>query len=393
MPSKIKALGNNKYKFTFLLREDESGKQIYKSKTVEGIASEQEAYIQYATMAEKIQQEPISKYKNNLTLTQFIDRWFRDYVQIACATTTRDYYCRMRVRVDEALGHLAVNKIKTVHLNKFTNALLCERNRNTGKPLSKLTVQKYQKFLQTVFKAAVRAHVISFNPAEEMSMVTVMKTAKEIPDDDEMSKIFTIIDNDTLQHRALFLLFLVSGMRRSELNALRWDDIHWEDKYLDVKKARVKSIETISEVKTPKSTAGYRTIALSTDCLELLKELKQLNDSREADFAAKEGYNPANTGYVFVNLDTGKPLHPDTLTKIVEKICRKAGVKIYTPHLLRHWCCSNLIDQGVSIKDTQMILGHSDSKTTLNVYAHSLRKPKTSAAKAIADKLAEIKKL
>ena len=41
-----------------------------------------------------------------------------------------------------------------------------------------------------------------------------------------------------------------------------------------------------------------------------------------------------------------------------------------TPHVLRHTFCSRMVEKGMNVKTLQLVMGHSDISTTLDVYTH-----------------------
>lgn len=55
-----------------------------------------------------------------------------------------------------------------------------------------------------------------------------------------------------------------------------------------------------------------------------------------------------------------------------------------TPHGLRHTHCSLLFEAGASLKEVQVRLGHSDVKTTMDIYTHVTKKAKEGAIQKFA---------
>ena len=65
-----------------------------------------------------------------------------------------------------------------------------------------------------------------------------------------------------------------------------------------------------------------------------------------------------------------------------------SGVRLISPHGLRHTHCSLLFEAGATLKEVQDRLGHSDIKTTMNIYAHVTEKKKEETALKFAEYLA-----
>ncbi len=80
-------------------------------------------------------------------------------------------------------------------------------------------------------------------------------------------------------------------------------------------------------------------------------------------------------------------MRPPTLDVICKYASKKLpGFEGFHFHALRHTYTSNLLKCGVLPKDVQEQLGHSDVRTTMNIYAHADRESKRSSARLL-DKL------
>ena len=73
--------------------------------------------------------------------------------------------------------------------------------------------------------------------------------------------------------------------------------------------------------------------------------------------------------YIFTWED-GTPYNPNYISKLFQKATKEFGRPEITLHKLRHSCASMLINKGWDIKKLQYWLGHTDTQTTLNIYAH-----------------------
>jgi integrase len=61
--------------------------------------------------------------------------------------------------------------------------------------------------------------------------------------------------------------------------------------------------------------------------------------------------------------------HPDTISKVIKRALKDAGLEHLTLHSLRHTFASQAIMQGRTLRDVQDLLGHTESRTT-EIYAH-----------------------
>jgi len=162
----------------------------------------------------------------------------------------------------------------------------------------------------------------------------------------------------------LFYLALFTGMRRSELLALRWQDIDLILGQVYVSRSLHVLKGSVVVFRSPKTAAGRRTIALPPSVLLVFTEYRE---KREAENLLL-GMPLLDDELVFSTL--GKPLLPNTITHAWGKLVRKTGLKAIRLHDARHTHASLMLKQGVHPKIVQERLGHSSIQITLDTYSH-----------------------
>jgi len=163
----------------------------------------------------------------------------------------------------------------------------------------------------------------------------------------------------------IFYLALFTGMRRSELLALRWQDIDSILGQIYVNR----SVHVLKggkvHYRTPKTAKGRRTIALTPSTLLMLAEYRQ---RKEAEALLLD--RPIqDSDLLFGNLE-GKPVLPSTLTHTWGRMVKTAGLKPIRLHDARHTHASLMLKQGIHPKIVQERLGHSSITITLDTYSH-----------------------
>ena len=95
-----------------------------------------------------------------------------------------------------------------------------------------------------------------------------------------------------------------------------------------------------------------------------------------------------SSGYIFTWED-GRPYSPDYLSKSFKKIVRRSAIldSDLTLHSLRASCVSILVHQGADLKDIQKWVGHSDIKTTMDIYARTNRSRQEKTAASMSNTL------
>ena len=160
-----------------------------------------------------------------------------------------------------------------------------------------------------------------------------------------------------------FVLAATSGLRRSELLGLRWDDVDFDVGALAVQRARVAAGYEVFEG-TPKSGRG-RVVRIPDGTVTALRK------HRAAQLAGRLAWGPdwIDSGYV-LTCEDGEPLHPHSLTDAFERKVRALSVPAIRFHDLRHTCATLLLQAEVHPKVVQEMLGHSSIAITLDIYSH-----------------------
>lgn len=171
---------------------------------------------------------------------------------------------------------------------------------------------------------------------------------------------------------------VTAGLREGELQALRWPNV-------DLARRRITVVATLTSVKDgspvfgePKTQHSRRTVWLSEMATESLKahRLRQKDERELAGPAWKEH------GLVFCN-EAGQPLWRSQIRRSFTPIVSKAGLEHLRFHDLRHTAASLLLAEGTPVKVVSELLGHSDVKTTLSIYAHVIEGAQEQAASAM----------
>lgn len=116
------------------------------------------------------------------------------------------------------------------------------------------------------------------------------------------------------------------------------------------------------------------------------KLLKLQEEQMEYRRVCGKCYDKRYTDYICVD-EMGALISPHYLTSAFPKLLEKNGLRRIRFHDLRHSCASLLLANGVSMKQIQEWLGHSDFSTTANVYAHLDYNSKLSSADAMVNGL------
>lgn len=158
-------------------------------------------------------------------------------------------------------------------------------------------------------------------------------------------------------------LGLATGMRRGEVFALTWENVD-----LDRRTIRVcQSITYQRQVKTPKTQAGIRTLAIDATTASHLATWKE----RQAAELAKIGVTQTGKTPVCCS-DTGGWYRIDNFEHWWSVWRKEHGFEGLKFHELRHTQATQLLANGVDVKTVQTRLGHANASITLGWYAHAI---------------------
>jgi integrase/recombinase XerD len=167
------------------------------------------------------------------------------------------------------------------------------------------------------------------------------KRARPLPNVLSKEEVKEILQSQrNIKHRSMLSLIYSCGLRRSELLALKLNDVDHLRHLLIIRRAKGKK---------------DRIAPLSLKMEHLLREY----------YAA---YKP--TEWVFEGQRSGEPYNERSLGHVLKQAVQKAGIqKPVTLHWLRHSYATHLLEAGTDLRYIQEILGHSRSTTT-EIYTH-----------------------
>ena len=313
------------------------------------------------------------KLRDNALLDGINRRELAEKAKLSCTNTIYKLLNGNPVFIDNAKK---ISKALGLPLNKvFEDA-------TPNKGLAASTVRKTKLNLSAIFTMAVKKQIIKVNPCKFVTLPKVEIPPAEFLNEEQSKTLLDALNNqNNLQLKAIVNLFLASGMRAGELLALHYEDINFETGVVNIKHSltRVKGAFLLQPTKTPKSK---RRIKLPPYIIGLLLEHKNHQDYiKEKCYGVFE-----HNGAVFTN-ETGGYLHKGTVSGQMKRVAEAAGLENLHLHTLRHTHASLLINSDIAAKVVADRLGHSDTRTTLNIYTHIFEETEAKAMQAVEMKL------
>ncbi len=137
---------------------------------------------------------------------------------------------------------------------------------------------------------------------------------------------------------------------------------------------------TLIQKDRTKTKSSYRTLSLVSPFEKLLLTLKA--EQEKSRKLCGQSYCEKYLEYIYVD-NMGRLIKPDYITRHFPDLLEKNDMRRIRFHDLRHSCASLLYANGVSLKEIQEWLGHSNILTTANIYIHLDYSSKIASANAI----------
>ncbi len=299
------------------------------------------------------------------TLAEFLQRWLDEYARPNLAPrTVEGYESLIRQHLVPGLGRVALTQLKPEHIQRYYSETLLN-GRRAGKPgaLSLTTLSHHHTCLHRALKMAVKWGLLIHNPTDSVTPPRPAHREIQTMSEDDVQALLRAAEKS--DYYALFFLALGTGMRRSELLALRWCDVDLDLAKVSVSRSLHHLLNGSVVFRQPKTARGRRMIALPPSaCLVLKRHRDDQAIGKSAD-----GVRLTGEDLVFSHVD-GAPLLPDTVSRVWLKAVKRAGLKNFRFHDARHSHASLMLKQNVHPKIVQERLGHATISTTLDLYSH-----------------------
>ena len=259
-------------------------------------------------------------------------------------------------------GFCKLSEVKTVAVEKWLESL----------PLAPASQTKIRNIMSAIFSHGIRHEWFTFNPISK-----VRCSAKRLrePDVFTPSEFQALLLELSLREQVMVMLAGTTGLRRSELFALRWSDVDFQKMEVAVTRSCVRG--RFGKVKT---VASGKPVPLHKLVYDMLLSWRLVTTyGGEGDFL-----------FPSERLNGEKPLTPDmVLRKIIRPALVRAGVenKVIGWHSFRHSLATNLRSLGVDVKVAQELLRHANSRITMDLYTQAVSADKRMASGRQAEML------
>ena len=327
-----------------------TGRKRYRSESVKGTRAQAERRL--TEILRELDTGVVSG-STRLTVGEFLSGWLLDHAAARVRSRTLEgYRDHVRLHISPRIGRVSLERLTPRQVQDMETSLLQGGGRD-GRGLSPRTVAQTHRILHNALNHAVRLGLASRNAASSVEPPRFSRYEVRTLAWSEVLLLLEAVEDPLL--RTLFLLAVQTGLRRSELLGLQWQDVDLAGGLLSVRRGLIK-LSSGLRVSEPKSGLG-RAVVLADESVEAL--------------ACLRGSRSGSGDFVFCRSD-GAPLKPGSVTQAFRRVAQRAGFPGLRFHDLRHTHASLMLSEGVHLKVVSERLGHSSVAITGDIYSHVL---------------------
>ena len=337
-----------------------------------------------------------------ITVNDVFDSYIKQKYDLK-PTTRVSYIYTYDHFVRDTFGRRKLSKVRYTDVKEFYYSLIVEQG------LSPATVDNVHTQLHPAFTMAVRNGLIRTNPASgvlgeiKKSHVWVKTKRKALTVPEQKTFMNYLYANHQYQGwKPIITVLIGTGMRIGECLGLRWQDLDFENRIIDINQnlvhRRVDEEGGSLHINTPKTEAGCRKIPMISEVYEAFLEeyqLQQITGFCTQEIAGYSGFVfTSSGGTVTIPSEVNRAIHNITAEYNEEETARAKKEKRepfllpdFSAHHLRHTFCTRLCENETNLKVIQTVMGHKDIQTTMDIYADCTEEKKQEVIKKMEDKI------
>ena len=245
-------------------------------------------------------------------------------------------------------------------------------DRRMAEGASSYTIKRIRKVLHVALGRGVKLGLLTRNPVSATIPPRIQTREMCFYTEKEVRIFLEVAETIQPELYPLYYLAIHTGMRKSELLGLQWEDVDWKRSTLQVQRQLRWVKGRQYEFPKPKTSKGIRSIVLGEKAMDVLR--------------AHLGRQPEGKhDLMFVN-GNGEPLRDHVLYRNFKQVMGEAGLPEIRFHDLRHTAASLMLNYGLPHLTVSRRLGHARPSITMDVYGHIIPSRQEEAA-SIMDNL------
>ena len=329
--------------------------------------------------AQKILQTKIAKKistleSSEMSFTELFDSWWAFHKQELKRSSIASLKGNIKEIRDTFGIDVKVTNIDPKYVQYYLDNLKGSRNKK----------ERTKTLLNQAFDYAMTLNITQDNPARRAKLPRVKKTLEDWKkieqkylEENEIQPFLKEFRRRPNTYRLALLAEFISlnGGRISEIVSIEPANINFENRILQLHGTYDHTDGYQNGEKTsPKTPASYRETFMTKREMEIIKEFQFMNEIEK-----NTNHRFKDMGYIFTTKN-GVPIQTNSFNEAAKKAnlrLERPIPKEITSHIFRHTLVSRLAENGTPLKAIMERVGHSDAKTTIQIYTHVTKKMKT----------------
>jgi integrase len=311
------------------------------------------------------------------TLGQILQAWLSHQEGRVRPRTIEGYRYIIDRHIIPAIGSIKMSQLKPLDIDNYYMSKGSSGRCDGSGGLSDRSVKSHHRVLHAALQWAQKKTLIKFNPVKKADAPKVASHKIKIPKEwlDGLGRFMDAARDS--EYFPVFYLAIFTGLRRSELIGLKWEDVDLIGCELTVKRSMHRlSGKRWSEQPT-KTDGSERTIPLAPQTVAVLRQLK--DSQRVINDALARTMREDDWVFAVIDKHGVNRFLPNSVTQAWMRTARAVGLTGMRMHDARHIHATILINSNATVKDVQALLGHSNYSTTMDIYAEAIAESQRAA--------------
>jgi integrase len=243
--------------------------------------------------------------------------------------------------------------------------------------LSESSINHVHRILKTAFNSAIKLRKIVVNPMDGVDAPRVRKIQQKVLEEHEILGIINSLESETTQWKALWRITLLTGIRQGEVLGLCWNEVNFENNTIRIVQQLQRQTGKGLVIKRLKTDIEGRSLYLDSETMLILKRWKSEQSIQKLKLKEWGEFD-----LVFTN-SVGRAIEPRRTARKWAELLKRNQIDHIKLHGARHSFATWMIKRGLDLKVVSHYLGHTDIKTTINIYNHITDSSLSSAAALI----------
>jgi integrase len=307
------------------------------------------------------------------TVGEFLTEWLAAASPGLRPSTASSYEHVLNQWLIPRIGGVRLAQLGPLHITELHESLRTGGRGDGRGGLSTRSVIYAHRVLSRALADAVRWGLVPRNVATLVSTPRLVTAEMKVWSAGDARKFLEGVTDDRLY--AMWLLFVMTGMRRGEVLGLRWQDVDLANGSLAIRQTLVE-VGYKSHFSEPKTKRSRRSVSIDPGTCDVLARHRERHESERLPIV--------DTGDLVFTQPDGRPLQPQNVSQSFQNKIRRLGLPPIRLHDLRHTSATLALAAGIHPKVVSERLGHSSIAITLDTYSHVVPGLQEAAASTLA---------